>query len=147
MTYVFLQAGAATSWARKETKAPSLLLCKLELNTLIEGARKAKLIKKLRSELGHPHNGPITIFCNNTGTNLAACNAKNSARQKHMEINDLWICQAVRDKVIVVGYILTQGQLTDALTKPMARPAFERLRAPPLLTGDRQSPSRNTGGY
>lgn len=128
MAYVFLQGGAATSWASKQTKAPSLSSCESELNALTEGAREAKLLKKLKSELGHPHDGPITIFGDNTGANSAALNTKNSARQKHMEIKDLWIRQAVREKIVSIEYIATQDQVADALTKPLPRPAFERHR-------------------
>ena len=69
----------------------------------------------------------FTISCDNQGAIALAKDNKFHARTKHIDLQYHFICEAVEDGKILVKYILTDENVSDIFTKPLARPKFAKF--------------------
>jgi hypothetical protein len=91
-----------------------------------EGVYLIRLIKELGwRKLTFP---PVTLFGDNQASMFAARSPRMSARNKPIDIRDLYVKEAVSNGLFSLIYIPTENQLADILTKPLARILFVRFR-------------------
>ena len=67
---------------------------------------------------------PVTLFGANQASMFAAKSPQMSTRNKHIEIRDLYVKDAVSIGLFTLIYIPTENQLADILTKPLGRILF-----------------------
>ena len=73
----------------------------------------ARLVSKV--ELWDPC--PIPLYCDNQGSIDSAGNSQQSTRTRHIEIKDLFVRDAVRDKIVVTSKVASLDNWADFLTK------------------------------
>ena len=69
----------------------------------------------------------MTINCDNQGAIALAKDNKFHSRTKHIDLRFHFIREAVQDEKIAVSYIPTDENVSDVLTKALARPKFQRF--------------------
>ena len=70
---------------------------------------------------------PVIIKCNNQGAIAISKDNKFHTRMKHIEIRYHYIRECVANGKVVVEYVPTAENITDAFTKPLTRPRFTEL--------------------
>ena len=73
----------------------------------------ARLVSKV--ELWDPC--PIPLYCDNQGSIDSAGNSQQSTRTRHIEIKDLFVRDAVRDKIVITSKVASLDNWADFLTK------------------------------
>ena len=115
-----------------------------EYVALAHGLKELLWAKQIVEELGIKIRTPITIHEDNQTCIKIAENPMSQKRTRHMDIRYHFIRDYVKDKTIRLQYCQTDFQQADILTKPLPRPAFERLRGHLMsedLTSDLITPS------
>ena len=97
-----------------------------EYISLSDAVREAMYIRRLLSELSID-SGPITAHEDNITTKIMA-EEISTKRSKHVEIRYHYVRDQVSAGLVNIKYCPTQDQLADALTKPLAKDSFVRLR-------------------
>ncbi|CAM9900949.1 unnamed protein product, partial [Sphacelaria rigidula] len=69
------------------------------------------------------------IFCDNKGALLLAGQGSYSSRRKHLAIRFAGLRDWITDDKIIIDHVSTKGQLSDILTKFLARPLFTEMLA------------------
>ena len=72
--------------------------------------------------------GAMVEFCDNTSVISISKNPVLHSRTKNIDIRHHFIHDLVENKVVSLEYVLTEGQITDILTKPLDVFRFESLR-------------------
>ena len=99
-----------------------------EYIALAHGLKELLWTKQIIEELGIKIRTPILVHEDNQTCIKIAENPMSQKRTRHMDIRYHFIRDFVQDKTIKLVYCQTDFQQADILTKPLARPAFERLR-------------------
>ena len=119
--YVFLQSGAAISWAsRKQTSVP-LSTVEAEYVALSLATQEIVWLRQLLSELGEDVSGPSLLMEDNQGAIATANNPVNHAKTKHIQIKYHHVRDAVEQQTIELCYCRSKEMLADIFTKPSPR--------------------------
>lgn len=86
-------------------------------------------VKNLLSELGILLPQSPTLFCDNTGATYSCANPVYHSRMKHVALDYHFVHEQVQDGSLHVRHVNSVDQLADALTKPLSRGPFQRLRS------------------
>ena len=81
------------------------------------------------ADIGFPITEPTPLFMDSTTAIDLAHDPVLHAKSKHIARRDLFIRELVDRKVIKPVYVSTDKNVADALTKPLARQAFQAHRA------------------
>ena len=68
-------------------------------------------------------------YCDNIGATYLAENPVFHARTKHIKIDFHFVRERVAAKLLHIGFISTQDQVADILTKPLPKLPFTQLRS------------------
>lgn len=102
------------------------------------GGAVAMSFRQLLEELGFEQTSPTTLYNDNNAaiamTKMQTCGSK----MRHIKIAFHYIKELVRDKQLTLTYCPTTEMIADILTKALARPQFELLRA--MLMGHARRP-------
>jgi len=93
----------------------------------MHAAKEAIWIWTFVNEIRGVNDDPITINCDNQGAIVLAKDNKYHSHTKHIDLLYHFIRKAVEDWKILVNYIPTEQNLSDVLTKALARPKFKRF--------------------
>lgn len=80
------------------------------------------------TEIGLDHAAPSKLWSDNTGALALASNTVFHARTKHVEVDVHFIRGKVQAKLLDVGFVPSEEQIVDILTKPLGECLFIRLR-------------------
>jgi len=72
--------------------------------------------------------GPIDVKTDAQGALDLATNARFSQKTKHIDIRHHFIRDHINAKGIELNHVPTDEMTADILTKPLPKPAFEKLR-------------------
>ena len=112
-------------WKTKKQDDVSLSSTEAEFRPMKATTKELIWINGLLYELGLPHDGPMTICCDNKLALHISVNPVLHEQTKHMGI----ICQFVRDEivkgVIHTTHVSSHDQLADILTKALGRKEFD----------------------
>ncbi|RVW62322.1 Retrovirus-related Pol polyprotein from transposon RE1 [Vitis vinifera] len=86
-------------------------------------------ICSLLTELGVTLPQRPIIYCDNVGATNLCSNPVFHSRMKHVALDYHFIREQVQNGLLRVSHISASDQLVDALTKPLARPQFDSLKA------------------
>jgi hypothetical protein len=132
--FVFVD-GALVSWCSKRQTVVAKSTCEAEYYALSAAVAEAKWTRMFLRELLHgeqtesPALMPITAKVDNTAAIAVSKNDMHHSRTKHIDLRHHHIREAIEKSMLRVEHVPTLEQLADILTKPLARTAFERLRA------------------
>jgi hypothetical protein len=85
-------------------------------------------LRTLFSELRITVSSPI-LLCDNLRATFLASNSAFHARTKYIEIDYHFVREKVADGRIIICFICSQDQITDALTKSLSTTCFQFLRS------------------
>ena len=120
---MFLLNGGAVSWCSSKQSVVAGSTCEAEYMAASEGAQEAVWMKEFITDLGVIPNasGPMTLFCDNTGTISLAKESRYHKRTKHIKRRFNSIRDLVQVGDIEICNIHTDLNVADPLTKPLPR--------------------------
>lgn len=119
--------GNLVTWRSKKQPVVARSSAEAEYRALVHGICEGMWLRRLLHELRLENNSPVEVRCDNQTTISISKNPVHHDRTKHIEIDRHFISEKIETGTIDLGYIPTQSQLADILTKPLHRPNFEDL--------------------
>jgi hypothetical protein len=127
--YLFNIGSGAISWQSKRQGVVALSTCEAEFLGQTQATKEAVWLRRLLNELNMNQGMNATIICgDNQGAIALSSNPQYHSRTKHMEIQRKWQGEVQDNGTVKLKYIPTTEQITDGLTKPLARERFEWFR-------------------
>ena len=123
---IILGNGGALLWSSSRQVATSLSSTESELMAACEVSKSSVWFRNFLNELGYPIVPTIQI--DNLSTIRLVKDDQFHKRTKHIDVRNFFIRELLESGEIAVAHVPTDKQLADILTKPLARPQFERLR-------------------
>ena len=126
--FVIMLNGAAVAWVAK--KQPATALSSLDAETYAAAAATAETIwaRGLMAELGYPQTGPTPLWGDNTGQTAVATDAASMGRSRHIARRANFLQDANQAHEVMSRHMPGEDTCADALTKPLDRKRFVRLR-------------------
>ena len=119
---VFTLYGGAVSWQSRLQPTIARSTCEAEYMAANAGCLEAMWLRKLMSDLGHPHDGPVHISCDNMATLALLLNTDmQSSRIKHIDNRHHQCREQVEMGTVVYAHCASKDNLADCLTKPLPR--------------------------
>ncbi|XP_059067112.1 uncharacterized mitochondrial protein AtMg00810-like [Cryptomeria japonica] len=116
------------SWASRKQSSVALSIVEAEYIASSVATREAVWLRKLLAGLfGQPWES-IVIYCDNQSCIKMFNNLVFHDRSKHVETHYHYIRDMAQRGAIQLKYINTDEQVSDVLTKPLARVKFEYFR-------------------
>lgn len=116
------------AWASKKQAVVSRSSAESEYRSLANAAAELIWLHSLCSELGVSFTSPSKLWCDNKSALALASNPVFHARTKHVEIDVHFIRKKVQSKIIDVGFVPSEDQVADLLTKSLPEADFIKLR-------------------
>ena len=107
-----------------------LSTCEAEYIGQTQATKEAIWLRSLLTSL-RPHSHSletIIIYGDNQGAIALAKDPRSHGRTKHIDIGSHFCREKVADKTVAFEYTPTDKQVTDGLTKALARDKFEVFR-------------------
>lgn len=124
---IFKRCHAAVTWGSNRQTIVTLSSCEAELLASCSAAKTALWLKQFLHELGYEVTPVIGI--DNQSTIRLIENSQFHKRTKHIEVKYHFCREKVEQGKIKVKYVPTELNEADILTKPLAKPTFQRLRS------------------
>ena len=119
----------AISWLSKKQNIVALSSTESEYIALTHAAKEAIWLQTFVNEVTGISIKPLTILGDNQGLLVLTRDNKYYSRTKHIDLQYYFICEAVDDAKIKVGYVPTKDNIADIFTKSLAKPKFTRFVA------------------
>ena len=126
--YVFFIAKAAVAYLSKAQGPIAMSSTESEIMAASMAALEAVFLRGLFGSLHCEQKEPTVIGVDNQGAIALAKNYVSNSKTKHIERRHLKIRELVRDMAVRPEFVPTDLNVADILTKPLARPRFEKLR-------------------
>lgn len=126
--YLFMFDSGVISWASKLQPTVATSSSEAEYMAAASATSEAIHLRQLLEDLGFKQEGPTTIFEDNKGCIALSENPTFHKRTKHIAIKFHFIRDRIASGEIVLGYIPTEHQLADGLTKQLPGPKLREHR-------------------
>lgn len=136
--YAFFINNAILSWSATKQKLVTTSSTEAEYVALYHAASEAINLRKLAEDFGFVLSGPTVIYTDSQCGEALAKNDVYHDRTKHIDVKYHKTREYVRHRQIDVKHIPGKDNMTDALTKPLARVLFERHMS--RLMGEEEIP-------
>lgn len=123
--YIFLLAGGPISWKSKLQPLIAQSTTEAEYIAINTTIKEAIYLKALLDELGYYKQNKFPIYTDNNGALLLAQNAVFHERTKHIAIKYHFIRDLISKGIIDLGYIPTNNNKADGLTKALEKNKFK----------------------
>ena len=130
--YVVQVGGGPVAWQCKKQHTVALSTTEAEFVAITEATKDVLWVTYFLTELGIEYDTP-QIHSDSQSALEWSKNASHHQRNKHVALKYFFIRDAVRDRLVRLGYISTKDNVADILTKPTTRAIFTHLR--PMLMG------------
>nr|CAN69370.1 hypothetical protein VITISV_010057 [Vitis vinifera] len=127
--YIIYLGHNPISWSSKKQRTVARSSTEAEYRTVASTAAEIRWICSLLTELGVTLPQQPVIYCDNVGATHLCSNSVFHSRMKHVALDYHFIQEQVQNGLLRVSHISASNQLVDALTKPLARPRFDSLKA------------------
>ena len=117
----------AVTWSSKKQVIVALSSTEAEYIAQTHVAKELIWLQTFLAELTTPFSEPITLHCDNQGMIALSKDNKFHMRTKHIDIHYHFICEAVENNQVFMHYVLTDKNVADIFTKPLAKPKFEKF--------------------
>ncbi|KAK6158684.1 hypothetical protein DH2020_005998 [Rehmannia glutinosa] len=125
--HCIMLGGNLLTWSSKKQSVVSRSSVESEYRALTDTNADIIWLHSLLAELGIKTESPSLIWCDNQSATALAANPVFHARTKHVEIDVHFIREKVLAKEIDVGFVPSEDQITDLLTKVVSAPRFQYL--------------------
>jgi hypothetical protein len=126
--YTIFLGGNLISWSSRKQTTISRSSTESEYKVVTDATAEIVWLQVLLRELGISQSRAPTLWCDNIGATYLSANPIFHRRSKHIEVDYHFIRERVATKQLEVWPISNKDQLVDALTKPLAAPAFFQFR-------------------
>lgn len=116
------------SWSARKQSMVSRSSTEAEFMCVASAAAEVMWLESLLSELNIKSNKKVTIWCDNVSAISLTSNPVLHSKTKHIELDLYFISEQVIKEKLKIGYIPSQHQKADILTKPPSKPSFTKLR-------------------
>jgi histone deacetylase 1/2 len=116
------------SWASKRQKLIATSSTEAEFLAVFYSLRDVQFIHQLVISAIPEQNSQIIIFQDNLSTIALISNESSKGRTKHFDIKLKAVGEALRNGEFTLQHLPTAEMLADALTKPLNRNLFSRMR-------------------
>lgn len=116
--------GAPIAWVSKKIRSICISAHESELIAMSRSALSIKWQVRLMTVLDGQAPGRVQLLGDNQGAMVTAVNGIRSKRSKHIEIADLFVLQAVEDRLLEVKRVNSADNMADFLTKPLGPQKF-----------------------
>ncbi|KAD6794453.1 hypothetical protein E3N88_05349 [Mikania micrantha] len=117
------------TWKLARQKYVSRSATGVEHKALANAASEVALVQNLLTNLGITPTMPPALFYDNTGATYLCANLVYHSHMKHVALDYHFVREKLADGSLKVLHINSHDQLADALTKPLSRSPFPRLRS------------------
>uniref|UniRef100_H3H572 Polyprotein n=2 Tax=Phytophthora ramorum TaxID=164328 RepID=H3H572_PHYRM len=116
---MIMVGGAPVIFKSKYQRTVALSSAEAEYMALSLCTQEVLWTRTMLKDLGHEQVGATQVWEDNQGAIALASNAGYNARTKHVDIRHHFIRENVARDIILVGYVGTEDQLADMLTKAL----------------------------
>lgn len=125
--YVFTLVGAAVSWSCKLLPTICLSFTESEYGALTRAGKEAVSGRATLKDLNQKQEKPTCIYCDNQSAIALTHNPRFHERTRHIEVAHHFIRHLYQSKQVDVQYVATEENISDLLTKGLARDRHETL--------------------
>ena len=125
--YAFFIGQGAISWSSKKQATVATSSCEAEYISACHAAKEGIWLQNLLNLLGYEQEKPTSMQSDNMGTITIIKDPSFHARSKHIDIQHHYVRERVESKELEFIYTPTSDTIADVLTKPLSRPAHEKL--------------------
>ncbi|GKD68224.1 zinc finger, CCHC-type containing protein, partial [Tanacetum coccineum] len=121
--WVFLLSGGVISWASTKQTCITGSTMESEFVALAATGKEAEWLKNFLLEIplwGKPI-APISIHYDSDATLAKAYSQMYNGKSRHLGVRHNMICELITNRVISIEFVMSQQNLTDHLTKGLAR--------------------------
>ncbi|KAI3526642.1 hypothetical protein L1887_05902 [Cichorium endivia] len=127
--YIVYLGSNIISWKSAKQKSVSRSSTEAEYKALANASAEVSWVQNLLTDLGVTTTSLPKLFCDNTGATYLCANPVYHSHMKHVALDYHFVREKVADGSLKVLHINSHDQLADALTKPLNRAPFLRLRS------------------
>ena len=128
MGYIVFLWGSVITFKSARLKYTTLSSCESESCAATHAAVEIKALREKAKFCNIEVPDATTLYCDNMATiQLSVANASGK-RLKHIASRIAFLQEYVKNKILTLLHISTQGQLADIFTKPLGAAAFHVLR-------------------
>lgn len=125
--FVFFLNNTPISWRSKLQASVAISSTESEYVALSDATQEALYLRALLNEFKISVNEPTIIYEDNQAAIAIANRAQYHGRLKHLGVRTKFIREQVQERQVKVIYCDTNNMIADIMTKPLARPTFQRL--------------------
>ena len=125
--FVFFLNNTPISWRSKLQVSVAISSTESEYVALSDAAQEAIYLRSILKEFKIGTNEPTIIYEDNQAAIAIANRAQYHGRLKHIDVRTHFVRDCVQRRQIKVIYCSTNDMIADVMTKPLARPTFQRL--------------------
>jgi hypothetical protein len=126
--YLMSLNGGAISWRSSRQGGVTLSSSEAEFVTASQAGQEVVYLRELLKGFGHPQKKPTEIWEDNASCIMMSENPTNRDRSRHVDVKVHYLRDLVRDGHVKLIKCAGTQNVSDALTKSLARPAFEKHR-------------------
>ncbi|GKB17600.1 zinc finger, CCHC-type containing protein [Tanacetum coccineum] len=121
--WVFLLGGGAISWASKKQTCITGSTMESEFLAFAAAGKEAEWLRNLIHEISiwPKPIAPISIHCDSAATLAKAYSQRYNGKSRHLGVRHSMIRELIMNGVISIEFVRSQQNLTDHLTKGLAR--------------------------
>ena len=127
--FVFYVAGGPVSWRSKLQQTVALSTTEAEYLAAGDATREALWLRSMLNELGLRQAQATIIYEDNQSCIALTLNPGQHQRTKHIDVRHHFIQSHVEEGSILLTYLCTEDMVADLLTKALATPRFNKLKA------------------
>jgi hypothetical protein len=126
--YCFSLGTGMISWSSKKQKHAADSSCYAEYIALYHAGKELIFLHELLNglDISFPTSSPL--HCDNDAARLLAEDQSNHANVKHIRVKYHTIRDIVEEGITHIARVHSADNMADILTKPLAKPSFERFR-------------------
>jgi Reverse transcriptase (RNA-dependent DNA polymerase) len=123
---IILLSGAAVIYKTRYQKSIALSSTEAEFVSASETGKMILYIRSLLQDLGYPTSDPTVLNIDNTGTTFMIGAQAPTRRTRHIDIRYFAILDWTTTKQLVPRPVKTDANISDSMTKPLARIKFHQ---------------------
>jgi hypothetical protein len=125
--YLMSLNGGAISWRSSRQGGVTLSSTEAEFVAASQAGQEVVYLRELLKGVGHPQKKPTEIW-DNASCTIMSDNPTNRDRSRYVDVKVHYLQDLVRDGHVKVVKRAGTQNVSDPLTKSLARPAFEKHR-------------------
>ena len=127
--YVLMLNGATVSWKSKRQAVVALSTAEAEFVAASSMVQEVIYARRLLEQLGFPQQEPTPVYEDNTTCiKWSEGSGRGSDRAKHIYLQEHFVHEAVKKKILKLEPVNSTDNAADLLTKPLLKALFWPLR-------------------